>query len=237
MLPMKKAIAGLISLLFLIPSVSSAAGLTYQQASALIVLLEAFGVNQSTISTVWSIVQPEDTPFTPPVFATTQEVAPPQNPLPNQNPIYGAPISPAPLAPMVSVISDTTFMSEVRAANAGSGIIAAFDVNTQNAAKPELMSVEFCANSQDGTPISVSRLFIRGVQIGPTRDIPSCSNTTSNNDLTYNLGGQPLTSGNNQFWFTSTPTTTIPVQIREVVIKDATTGLYATSTGFVEGNN
>lgn len=113
LLPMKKTIAALAASLFiLVPSVSMAAGINYQQASAIIVLLEAFGVNSSTIATVWTIIQPGDTPLTPPTIATTQNASPnfggttvvnpqleplaPQAPMPSPQPINQ---NPEPLAP------------------------------------------------------------------------------------------------------------------------------------------
>lgn len=79
---MKKTIAALAAALFLFPSVSMAAGLNYQQASSIIVLLEAFGVNSTTINTVWGFIAPADTPLSPPTVASTQ----------NQEPAYQAPL-------------------------------------------------------------------------------------------------------------------------------------------------
>lgn len=70
---MKKTIAALSAALFLFPAVSSAAGLTYQQASSIIVLLQAFGVDNNTVQTVWNIVKPADTTVSPPTIATTQQ--------------------------------------------------------------------------------------------------------------------------------------------------------------------
>lgn len=79
--PMKKTIAALAAALFLFPSLSMAAGLNYQQASSIIVLLEAFSVNQATINEVWGFIAPEDTPLTPPTVATTQDTSPSLQPV------------------------------------------------------------------------------------------------------------------------------------------------------------
>lgn len=81
---MKRTIAVLAISLFFLPSVSMAAGLTYQQASSIIVLLQVFQVNQATINQVWSFIAPQDTPLSPPVVATIQ----------NTEPQYQAPIVP-----------------------------------------------------------------------------------------------------------------------------------------------
>lgn len=77
---MKKALFVLAFCAFLFPSVSSAAGLTYQQASSIIVLLEAFNVDQATINTVWGFIAPEDTPLSAPTTATTQNTNPQYQP-------------------------------------------------------------------------------------------------------------------------------------------------------------
>lgn len=73
---MKRTIAVLAASLLFLPSLSMAAGLTYQQASSVVVLLEAFGVNQTVINQVWSEIQPEDTPLSPPTTASVANQAP-----------------------------------------------------------------------------------------------------------------------------------------------------------------
>lgn len=77
---MKRTIAVLAASLFLFPSLSMAAGLNYQQASSIIVLLEAFGVNSATIAQVWTYIAPEDIPLSPPTIATTQDTSPQYQP-------------------------------------------------------------------------------------------------------------------------------------------------------------
>lgn len=73
---MKKTITVLAASLFLFPTLSMASGLNYQQASSIIVLLQAFNVNQALINTIWEEIQPEDTPLSPPTVATTQTTSP-----------------------------------------------------------------------------------------------------------------------------------------------------------------
>lgn len=78
---MKRTLLVLVSLFFLVPSVSSASSLTYQQASSIVILLQAFNVDQPTIDLVWGYIKPGDTSIAPPVIATSQ----------NQWPVYHAP--------------------------------------------------------------------------------------------------------------------------------------------------
>lgn len=97
---MKKTVAVFGVLIFLFPAVSSAAGLTYQQASSIIVLLEAFGVNQDTVNQVWGYIAPEDTPLSAPTIATTQ------NTNPQYQPEFGGTeqVQPAPITPVTQPV-------------------------------------------------------------------------------------------------------------------------------------
>lgn len=98
---MKKVLTAFGIAVFLFPSVSSAAGLNYQQASSIIVLLQAFGVDSSTINTVWGFIAPADTPLSPPTVATTQNQEPNyQVPITGSQPTYGSvvTVNPAPQA-------------------------------------------------------------------------------------------------------------------------------------------
>lgn len=185
--PMKTTIAALAAALFLFPSLSMAAGLNYQQASSIIVLLEAFSVNQATINEVWGFIQPEDTPLTPPTVATTQDTSPSLQPvfggtLPSMNDIVEGPNQPveqsAPVVdPTIPVIT-ADFVSQAGVgpdilsdADATSSlpykIFTAFELHLTSQTTP-LSQIAFSVVMPDGiTTSGVDHWLGDGGEVGP----------------------------------------------------------------------
>lgn len=197
---MKKTIAALAAALFLFPSVSSAAGLTYQQASSIIVLLESFGVNSATITQVWGYIAPPDTPLSPPTIATTQATSPsfggtivvnPQ-PIPSMSE-QNAPVLPqmTQVAPVIAVpIQKTTTVDVVPAQDTPQmPNIGTFSVQLDNPnIGANISSLNLCAITASGQGIQNAMLYKNGFSVSSTSiDLPECNQTPSGVSITASL--------------------------------------------------
>lgn len=187
---MKKTLIGLaVVLCSLFPAVSFAdSGLTYSQASSIIVLLEAFGVDQSTVNVVWGIIQPVDTPVTPPTVATIQNTEQVET-----APVFGGTNSTQDLPstitiPVLPIITASIGQLSQDTLNKGTHqILGSFSL----ASSPEgsLSSIEVCTDTNTGNGVPDGVIYLNGMSQGSAKIISECTSGVTVFDFpSYDIG-------------------------------------------------
>jgi hypothetical protein len=183
---MKKTLLVLASLLFLIPSVSSASTLTQAQVDAIIGVLQAFGADIGVIQSVEVDLAPSapetsitDTPPQVVYGSPTAIGGSDTTPIVTQAPV----VTPAPIVPSVLSIQKNANVGDQNVNAASTGVeIGSFILNTTGPGTFDLL--DFVLNVPNGSLLRNLRFLSQGKMIGGVTGYPQ----NGENDMTLSDG-------------------------------------------------